>query len=109
MTKRMPRPHDAMYYTAMHEGTSMGTTSVRMPDELLARLEKVSTQVRRTKGWIINDAVREYVERQELQARRHEKTREALADMQAGRVMDGEAVMQWLESWGTPEEGAPPA
>jgi predicted transcriptional regulator len=29
---------------------------------------------------------------------------EGLADLDAGRVVSGEAVKRWLRSWGTPEE-----
>ena len=86
----------------------MGMTSVRMPNDLMVRLERTAQRLRRSKGWIINDAVREYVEHQEHQARRLEETREALADLEEGRLIDGEAVMDWLESWGSENEKAPP-
>jgi predicted transcriptional regulator len=33
---------------------------------------------------------------------------EGLADVRAGRVMDGEPVLRWLESWGTEHELPPP-
>ena len=36
----------------------MGMTSVRMPDELLEQLQETAVKLRRSKGWIINDAVR---------------------------------------------------
>lgn len=86
----------------------MGMTSVRMPDELLEQLEQTAEKLRRSKGWIINDAVKEYLSREERKAQILEETREALADIKAGRVVDGEEVMDWLESWGTDQEQAPP-
>lgn len=86
----------------------MSITSVRMPDELMERLEHTAGRLRRSKGWIIKDAVREYVEREERKAKRLEETREALADVEAGRLVEGQAVMEWLESWGTPAEKGPP-
>lgn len=33
---------------------------------------------------------------------------EGLADVRAGRVVEGEAVMRWLESWGSENELPPP-
>jgi predicted transcriptional regulator len=33
---------------------------------------------------------------------------EGLADVQAGRLVDGESVLHWLESWGTGHELPPP-
>ncbi len=86
----------------------MGMTSVRMPDELMDRLERTADQLRRSKGWVIKDAVREYVEREERKARMLEETREGLADVEAGRLVDGQAVIEWLETWGTSKEEAPP-
>ena len=86
----------------------MGMTSVRMPDELLEQLEVAAEKLRRSKGWIINDAVKEYLDREERKANMLEETREALADIKAGRVIDGVEVMDWLESWGTDAEKAPP-
>lgn len=86
----------------------MGMTSVRMPDELLEQLEQTAEKLRRSKGWIINDAVKEYLSREERKAQMLEETRQALADIKAGRLVDGEEVMGWLESWGTDQEKAPP-
>ena len=86
----------------------MGMTSVRMPDELLSQLDQAAERLRRSKGWIINDAVKEYLAREERDAKMLEETREALADVKAGRILDGEEVMEWLDSWGAEDEKAPP-
>ncbi|MEA3276489.1 MAG: ribbon-helix-helix protein, CopG family [Pseudomonadota bacterium] len=86
----------------------MGMTSVRMPDDLLEHLEETAARLRRSKGWIINDAVREYLEREERRRQRLLETQEALADLDADRVTDGDAVLEWIDSWGTPEEREPP-
>ncbi|MEE8057806.1 MAG: ribbon-helix-helix protein, CopG family [Pseudomonadales bacterium] len=83
-------------------------TSVRMPDELMEQLDQAAEKLRRSKGWIINDAVKEYLEREARKARMLEETHEALADIKAGRVVDGAEVMDWLGSWGTEDEKAPP-
>ena len=86
----------------------MGMTSVRMPDELLEQLQEAAEKLRRSKGWIINDAVREYLVKEERKSRMLEDTREALADIKAGRVVDGAYVINWLDSWGTDNEMTPP-
>ncbi len=86
----------------------MGMTSVRMPDELLVQLEEAANKLRRSKGWIINDAVKEYLAREERKGKMLEETREALADLKAGRIVDGADVMDWLETWGSDTEKAPP-
>lgn len=42
------------------------------------------------------------------QLERDKDTLEALADCEAGNLIDGDKVMEWLESWGTEDEKAPP-
>ena len=86
----------------------MGMTSVRMPDELMQKLNEAAEKMRRSKGWIINDAVTEYLAREERDSQMLEETREALADIKAGRVVDGAQVIEWLNSWGSPNEKSPP-
>jgi predicted transcriptional regulator len=86
----------------------MGMTSVRMPDELMAKLNEAAEKMRRSKGWIINDAVTEYLAREERNNQMLEETKEALADIKAGRVVDGVQVIEWLSSWGTEDEKSPP-
>ena len=86
----------------------MGMTSVRMPDDLMQRLDATAERLRRSKGWLINDAVRQYLEREEERLQRLEDTRAALAELDAGELVDGEEVLSWLDSWGTDHEREPP-
>ena len=86
----------------------MGTTSVRMPDDLMQRLDAMATRLRRSKGRVINDAVREYLERDELRQHRDQETREALAELDAGQLVDGDEVLAWIDSWGCENELEPP-
>lgn len=100
--------YNAVHYTVIQSRYTMGMTSVRMPDELLERLEHTATQLRRSKGWVIKDAVEEYIAREELKQRRDQETLESWEDYKAGRVVDGDEVMSWVASWGTPDEQEPP-
>jgi len=86
----------------------MGMTSVRMPDDLMQRLDVAAERLRRSKGWIINDAVREYLEREEERARRLEDTKTALAEAEAGDLIDGDEILAWLDTWGTDQAREPP-
>ena len=86
----------------------MGMTSVRVPDDMLSRLESTAARLRRTKGWIINDALREYLEREERRIQRIEETRQALDEVDAGDLVEGDEVLAWLDSWGAPDEHKAP-
>jgi predicted transcriptional regulator len=86
----------------------MSTTSFRLDDDLQEKLETTANRTKRSKGWIINDALRRYIEQEELKQRILAETQEALADIEAGRVVSGEEVMKWLETWGTVVETKAP-
>lgn len=86
----------------------MAMTSVRIPDDLMARLQKTAEQRRRSKSWLINDAVREYLEREDVRLHRLAETRQALAEADKGKLIEGDEVLDWLDSWGTEDEKAPP-
>ena len=86
----------------------MSTTSFRLDDDLQEKLDTTANRIKRSKGWIINDALRRYIEQEELKQRMFEETQEAIADIEAGRVVSGEEVMKWLETWGTAVETKAP-
>jgi predicted transcriptional regulator len=86
----------------------MSTTSFRLDDDLEEKLEVTAAKLQRTKGWIINDALRQYIAREEQKLRMLEQTQEAIADIEAQRVVSGEEVMKWLETWGTTVETTAP-
>lgn len=86
----------------------MGVTSVRLPDELQARLEETAERLRRSKGWVISEALAEYVEKEERAVERLGRTKIALEQVEAGQIVDGDEVMQWIASWGSQKEKRPP-
>jgi len=86
----------------------MSTTSFRLDDDLEKKLDVTATKLQRTKGWIINDALRQYIAREERKLRMLEETEEAISDIEARRVVSGGEVMEWLEKWGTAAEGKAP-
>lgn len=82
----------------------MSTTSFRLDEDLQEKLEATAARLQRSKGWIINDALRRYIEREELKQRMLAETEEAIADIQAGRVVSSAEVIKWLETWGADNE-----
>jgi predicted transcriptional regulator len=86
----------------------MAITSFRIREELQDPLEKAATELRRPKAWIINEALAAYFERDNQNQRMYRETLEGLADVEAGRVIDGDQVVAWIESWGSDKELPPP-
>ena len=83
-------------------------TSVRMPDQLMDKLEAIAKKLDRSKGWIIKDAVSQYVDCIDRKERMLVETRQALSDIESGKVIDGDEVMAWIESWGSENENSAP-
>lgn len=86
----------------------MGVTSVRLNDELQERLATLSERMRRPRGWIINEALEQFVEQEELQEERYQQSLEALRAAESGDVVEGDEMVAWIKSWGTENELPPP-
>ena len=80
-------------------------TSVKIDDELKSRVQHLAGLQQRSAHWIMREAIREYVEREEA---RENFKREALASWTAyqetGRHLTGKEVQDWLDTWGTDAE-----
>ena len=82
----------------------MTITSFRIRDDLQDSLEQAAAELSRPKGWVINEALAAYFEREDRRQKMYRETLEGLADVEAGRLIDGEEVLAWIESWGTDDE-----
>lgn len=86
----------------------MGVTTVRLPPETEQQLDALAQKLDRSKGWLINQALKEYVERQQLEQLRWRETLESIDAVAHGRVVTAERVHDWMTSWGTEDELPPP-
>ena len=65
----------------------MGVTTVRLPPETEQQLDALAQKLDRSKGWLINQALKEYVERQRLEQVRWRETLESIEAASQGRVI----------------------
>ncbi len=86
----------------------MSVTTVRLPSEIELELEATAGRLQRTKSWVINEALRDYLARSRDGQTRWQQTLEAMADVAQGRVIAGEVVHEWLRSWGSADERPTP-
>jgi predicted transcriptional regulator len=66
--------------------------TAHIPEALAREVDKLAGRLDRPRGWIVKDALARYVE---LEQRRHQLTLEALADVDAGRVVDHSEIEDW--------------
>lgn len=86
----------------------MSVTSIRIADDVEKPLEVLSKKLDRSKNYLINQAIKEFLARQSLEDSRWQDTLEALESIKAGKSIDEEDVNAWLNSWGTNSRKSPP-
>ena len=79
----------------------MNITSIRIPEEMEKPLEALSKKLDRSKSYLINQAIKEFIARQSLEDSRWQDTLQALESIKSGNSIDEEDVNAWLNSWGT--------
>jgi len=86
----------------------MSITSVRIPEDMEKPLESLSKKLDRSKSYLINQAIKEFIARQSLEDSRWQDTLEALESIKAGKSIDEEDVNAWMNSWGTNDRKSAP-
>ena len=86
----------------------MSVTTVRLQPEIEESLAAMAGKLHRSKSWLINQALREYLERHTQEQVRWQETLKAVESAVQGKVVSCEAVHDWLRSWGSADELPPP-
>ena len=72
--------------------------TAHVPLGLAEKVEAMARRLERSRGWVMKQALAAWVDQEE---ERHRMTLEALADVDAGRVIDQQAIQAWADSLGT--------
>ncbi|MCF6234978.1 MAG: transcriptional regulator [Gammaproteobacteria bacterium] len=86
----------------------MGVTSIRLQPEIESPLENLSVKLDRSKNYLINQAIKEFIERKSTGEQRWAETLGAIESVKTGKLVEEASVNKWLESWGTTNELKPP-
>ncbi|MDI6746380.1 MAG: ribbon-helix-helix domain-containing protein [Rhodocyclaceae bacterium] len=79
-----------------HAETKVFTAHV--PLSLAEKVDRLAVRLDRSRGWIVKQALAAWIDQEEERTR---LTGEALADVDAGRVIDHQAVQAWAASLGS--------
>lgn len=84
-------------------------TSIKLDDILKLRIQQLAESRNRSAHWIMHEAIKEYVEREEA---KEKFKQEAMASWKAfqenGQHLTHQEVNDWLESWGSEKESEIP-
>lgn len=88
---------------------SSTTMGVKLDEQTRERLKVLGEARRRSAHWLMREAIREYLNREEAAERRNLEADEAWAEYQrTGQLVSNEAITAWLDTWGTDKEGPCP-
>ena len=72
--------------------------TAHVPLKLAKKVDQMAVRLERSRGWIVKQALTAWIAQEE---ERRRLTLEALADVDAGRVIDHQAVQAWADSLAT--------
>ena len=85
----------------MKSNMTQATTKVltaHIPLLMADKVDQMAARLERSRGWIMKQALSAWIAQEE---ERDRLTQEALADVNAGRVIDHQAVQAWADSLST--------
>lgn len=69
--------------------------TAHVPIPLADKVDQIAARMERSRGWVVKQALSAWVDQEE---ERRRMTLEAMADIEAGRVVDHQSVQAWAES-----------
>ncbi len=72
--------------------------TAHIPLQMAEKVDQMASRLERSRGWIMKQALSAWIDQEEERSR---LTREALADVDAGRVIDHQAIQAWADSLDT--------
>jgi len=72
--------------------------TAHVPLSLAEKVDQMAARLERSRGWIVRQALSAWIDQEEERSR---LTREALADVDAGRVIAHQSVQAWADSLDT--------
>lgn len=85
--------------------TETRVLTAHVPVSLAKKIDQAADRLERSRGWIVKQALSSWIAEEE---ERNRLTHEALADVDAGRVINHQVVQEWADSLSTDDPLPPP-
>lgn len=79
------------------------SVSIRLDDEVLSKLDKLTKATERSRAWLMAHAVEQYVEHEAWQIEAIQSTLDKIRQGKSKFASDEETA-RWLQSWGSDQE-----
>ena len=85
-------------------------TSIKLDEDLKNRIQHLANRRHRSAHWIMREAIREYIEREEARESFWQEAMESwTAYQETGRHLTNQEVRNWLNTWGAEKETEAPS
>jgi len=97
------------YYLLIPRKPAMTSKAVKLDDSTVDRLKVLGEIRQRSPHWLMKEAIRQFLDREEAAEQIRLDTLQRLAQYEAdGKTISHDVVDAWLASWGTENEGQCP-
>ncbi len=72
--------------------------TAHVPIPLIDKVDQIAARMERSRGWVVKQALAAWLDQEEL---RRQLTLDAMADVDAGQVIDHQSVQAWADSLNT--------
>ncbi len=83
---------------AIEQSKATKVITAHVPLPLAEQVDALAERLERSRGWVVKQALSAWIAQEQ---ERDRLTLEALADVDAGRLVDHEDVLAWADSLGT--------
>ena len=78
----------------------MSKTNINLQDDLEQPLAQLAKKLNQSRNWIINEAVKEFLEQCSFDEQRWQDTLTAIESVKDSKSISAEKVESWLANWG---------
>lgn len=81
---------------------------VKLDSDIRDRLDRLGEIKHRSAHWLMKEAIKRYLEQEEYNEQLNQETIARWQEAEQGKVISHQAVVQWLDTWGTDDESDKP-
>ena len=85
------------------------TIRARVDAALKEKFESAAKDRGQNASHVLREFMADFVEKHEERKKRHAETLLAIESIEAGRFVEGDEVLAWLDAWGSDDEPEAPA
>lgn len=80
------------------------TKVIKLKSDTVKRLDRLGVSRERSPHWLMKEAINRYLDEEEYNEQLKQETLNRWQEAECGKVVNHQAVSDWLDTWGTDSE-----